>query len=331
MPWKSIESEFAKKTGLPYEKNQLKHKWDWMRIRWSLWRALKGKETGLGWDHEKGTISASEDWWKKKIEENAAFKAFQNEGLEPELECKMDQLFGVSVAQGAFKFTPTERAKETTYVPSSPIYIPTPPDTSAFATNYENKTTISPSPSVYIPTLPTNPIDDVTYGYDDDVSENVGFNHNESTRDWQEVWNDSTKIPSLSPQRDDESNISGRKRSSENDVMESSKSRKTAYGKKGGAAVLMEKMDAMVKLVTERNAKDLELMTLEARTLDDSSHSLVDSLAKLVAMPELINGSPEFCFACTMVEDPNKRIVLNSMPDDHTRLQFIKYLFEKDG
>ncbi|WCJ29493.1 hypothetical protein M5689_011126 [Euphorbia peplus] len=295
-----------------------------MRTRWSLWRALKGKETGLGWDHEKGTISASEDWWKKKIEENAAFRAFQNEGLEPELECKMDQLFGVSVAQGAFKFTPIERAKETTYVPSSPIYIPTPPDTSAFARNYENETTVSPSPSVYIPTLPTNPIDDVTYGYDDDVSENVGFNHNESTRDWQEVWNDSTKIPSLSPQRDDESAISGRKRSSENDVMESSKSRKTAYGKKGGPAVLMEKMDVMVKLVTERNAKDLELMTLEARTLNDSSHSLADSLAKLVAMPELINGSPEFCFACTMVEDPNKRIVLNSMPDDHTRLQFIK-------
>ena len=53
MPWKVLEVEFQKRTSLSYDKNKLKNKWDWMRNRWSLWKALKGKETGLGWDHEK--------------------------------------------------------------------------------------------------------------------------------------------------------------------------------------------------------------------------------------------------------------------------------------
>ena len=73
IPWKILEVEFKKKTGLSYDKPKLKNKWDWMRNRWSLWKSLKGKETGLGWDHEIGTISASDDWWKEKIEVSPYF------------------------------------------------------------------------------------------------------------------------------------------------------------------------------------------------------------------------------------------------------------------
>ncbi|GMI72825.1 hypothetical protein like AT5G05800 [Hibiscus trionum] len=76
MPWKVLEIEFQKKTSLAYDKNKLKNKWDWLRNRWSLWKALKGKEIGLGWDHEKGTISASEEWWSKKIEKIYILKLF---------------------------------------------------------------------------------------------------------------------------------------------------------------------------------------------------------------------------------------------------------------
>ena len=53
MSWKVQEVEFQKRTSLSYDKNKLKNKWDWMRNRWSLLKALKGKETGLSWDHEK--------------------------------------------------------------------------------------------------------------------------------------------------------------------------------------------------------------------------------------------------------------------------------------
>ena len=71
-------------------------------------------------------------------------------------------------------------------------------------------------------------------------------------------------------------------------------------------------------------------MNLEARPLDDSSYTLVDSLAKLVSMLGLIPGSLEFCFACTFIEDPQKRIILNGMPNDNSRLQWIKFLYAKN-
>uniref|UniRef100_A0A803MZC3 Transposase n=1 Tax=Chenopodium quinoa TaxID=63459 RepID=A0A803MZC3_CHEQI len=199
------------------------------RIPWK--KALKGKETGLGWDHEKGTISASEEWWKNKIEENAHYKAFQDEGIDPDLDLKMDQLFGVSVAQGVHRFTPVQIEKEDVYIPSPP------------SVNFG----------------------DVPFQYDDEMSENEAFNNIQSRREWQE-----------------------------------------------GSGMLLEKLDAMVKIVTERNMKDMELMNLESQKLDSSSSSLADSLAKLVSLPGLIPGSQEFCFACTLIEDPQKRIILDA-------------------
>ena len=84
--------------------------------------------------------------------------------------------------------------------------------------------------------------------------------------------------------------------------------------------MLREKLDAMVKVITEMNIKDLELMNLEARTLNDSSYTLTDSLAKLVSMPDLIPSTPAFYFAWTLIEDPQQRIILKGMPDDTLRL-----------
>jgi len=66
--WKDIVPAFQNKTNLAWSREQLKHKYDGLKVRWALWKKLKGKETGLGWDHEKGTIAASDEWWMKKIE-----------------------------------------------------------------------------------------------------------------------------------------------------------------------------------------------------------------------------------------------------------------------
>jgi len=60
--------EFQKKTNLTWSREQLKHKYDGLKVRWALWKKLKEKETGLGWDYEKGIIAASDEWWMKKIE-----------------------------------------------------------------------------------------------------------------------------------------------------------------------------------------------------------------------------------------------------------------------
>ncbi|MBA0653533.1 hypothetical protein Goklo_020698 [Gossypium klotzschianum] len=70
--------------------------------------------------------------------------------------------------------------------------------------------------------------------------------------------------------------------------------------------MLMEKLDVMVRVFIERSIKYMELMNLKAHTLVDSSHTLVDSLAKLVSLPSSISTTPEFCFACTLIEDPRK-------------------------
>ena len=32
------------------------------------WAKLIGKDTGLGWDGEKKTITASDEWWEAKIQ-----------------------------------------------------------------------------------------------------------------------------------------------------------------------------------------------------------------------------------------------------------------------
>ncbi|KAJ8423348.1 hypothetical protein Cgig2_022521 [Carnegiea gigantea] len=43
------------------------HNYEGLKVRWASWKSLQGKEIGLGWDHEKGTIVASDEWWLKKI------------------------------------------------------------------------------------------------------------------------------------------------------------------------------------------------------------------------------------------------------------------------
>ncbi|GMJ06737.1 hypothetical protein HRI_004342900 [Hibiscus trionum] len=103
-----------------------------------------------------------------------------------------------------------------------------------------------------------------------------------------------------------------------------------------GSTLLLEKLDAMVQVVTEKNIKDMELMNAEARSLVKSSHSnvessltLVDSLSKLVSLSGLVPSTLEF-FSCTLIDDPQKRTILSALPDDNARLNWIKYLFERE-
>ncbi|KAK8627398.1 hypothetical protein V6N13_135010 [Hibiscus sabdariffa] len=232
------------------------------------------------------TISQRMPW-----KENIHFKAFQDEGIESELEHKMEQLFGVSVAQGIHKFTPVMDCSQ---------------HASVGYNQYEC-------------------VDEMT-------GENITFTCGETNEKWQEIWNDSSprSSPIRSPQSNEHETFErrGSKRTNESDVLGSRKSAKVdSIRKIGGAALLTEKLDIMVEAITQRNKRDMELMKLEVH--GDSSHSLADSLAKLVSMPNLIPGSPEFCFACTLIEDPQKRTILRGIPDDISRLQWIKYLFDK--
>nr|GLL21952.1 uncharacterized protein LOC109184191 isoform X2 [Ipomoea trifida] len=98
-----------------------------MRARWGLWKQLKGRETGLGWDPEKGTISATDEWWDLKIKENPKFVAFREEGFEFELETKIDQIFGC-YSQGSLKFNPLfDSPQGHLQHESDEVYVPSPP------------------------------------------------------------------------------------------------------------------------------------------------------------------------------------------------------------
>ncbi|GAV67120.1 Myb_DNA-bind_3 domain-containing protein/DDE_4 domain-containing protein/UBN2_2 domain-containing protein [Cephalotus follicularis] len=65
--WKSLVETFGRETGRAYDYNKLKNKWDQLKKDYLLWRALLGIDTRLGWDSEKMTVDASDDWWKRRI------------------------------------------------------------------------------------------------------------------------------------------------------------------------------------------------------------------------------------------------------------------------
>ncbi|KAG5049115.1 hypothetical protein JHK85_010218 [Glycine max] len=66
--WANIAEKFNKATNLRYEYKQFRNRWDSLKKKWQLWAKLIGKDTGLGWDGEKRTIAASDEWWEAKIQ-----------------------------------------------------------------------------------------------------------------------------------------------------------------------------------------------------------------------------------------------------------------------
>ncbi|CAH9129556.1 unnamed protein product, partial [Cuscuta epithymum] len=235
--WKKIELDFLEETKLPWDKMKLKNKLDTIKKSWSLWKQLKGKETGLGWDHVKGTISASSDWWALKIQENAKFEQFQDEGIEPELEYKMDQIFATS-AQGNLKYTPGNIISE------EDLHVD--------------------ADDVYIPSLPTDIHHDMGAGEE----ENNDGVHGTTNASWDDLWcelsptssSPSTHIPQISQTgRDD---IRKGKRALEGDSSQSSKSAKTNQKKKTGMAAFQEMFGGMMEVVLKRGESINEVTNL---------------------------------------------------------------------
>ena len=208
----------------------------------------------------------------------------------------MEQLFGVFVAQGVHRFTSVQIEKELVYIPSTPL---------------------------------SANLGDASFSRDDEMIENDILN-NQSDMEWKDVWDDNTSNPSPISNEYDVTRSRSKRVCDNSYASEGSKKYcRPESSKKKGAGLLLDKLDTMVKVVTERSLKDMELMNLEACNLANSSTSLADSLAKLISLLDLVPGSPEFCFACTLIEDPQKRIILDGMPDDYSRIQWLKYLYQK--
>ncbi|KAK9033686.1 hypothetical protein V6N11_049872 [Hibiscus sabdariffa] len=105
--WIKIVKNFENETGKPYTLRQLKNRWDLLKKEWKLWKKLKEKDTGLGWDHMKGTIDASEDWWESRLKMVPEAQRFKSAGIDPEVEGKLDQMFRGIVATGDKAWAPS--------------------------------------------------------------------------------------------------------------------------------------------------------------------------------------------------------------------------------
>ncbi|KAK9267824.1 hypothetical protein L1049_010260 [Liquidambar formosana] len=103
--WKNLVANFNAATGRDYDRKQLKNRLDTVRKDWVLWEFLLGKETGLGWDSERQTVAADDEWWEKKIQMNPEVAKFRIKGLD---HChKLDEIYRPVTATGARAWAPT--------------------------------------------------------------------------------------------------------------------------------------------------------------------------------------------------------------------------------
>ncbi|KAI9378196.1 hypothetical protein POPTR_018G054501v4 [Populus trichocarpa] len=104
--WKFLITSFKEQIGHAFTKTQLKNKWDGCKNDWRIWNKLVS-ETSIGWNSELGTISASDEWWKQKIQEIKGAKKFRHVGIEPSLKNKFDRMYSNIVATRAFAWAPS--------------------------------------------------------------------------------------------------------------------------------------------------------------------------------------------------------------------------------
>jgi hypothetical protein len=63
--YKNVIARFKERTGIVYTRMQFKNRWDKLKQDYGIWKKLKRKETGLGWDESGKNIVMPESWWKK--------------------------------------------------------------------------------------------------------------------------------------------------------------------------------------------------------------------------------------------------------------------------
>jgi hypothetical protein len=64
--WKNIQTKFQERTTYAYNRFQLKNRWDALKREFASFAKLVDKETGLGWDDDKKTVKADDEWWNAK-------------------------------------------------------------------------------------------------------------------------------------------------------------------------------------------------------------------------------------------------------------------------
>ncbi|KAK7311263.1 hypothetical protein RJT34_09284 [Clitoria ternatea] len=95
--WRNIAGSFNAKTGLRYDKRQIKNHYDSTRKLWKIWVKLIGEDS-MKWDPETETFGASEEDWHNCIE--AYPEAAQFRFKEVEFFDKLNALFDGGIPTG---------------------------------------------------------------------------------------------------------------------------------------------------------------------------------------------------------------------------------------
>ncbi|KAI3458941.1 hypothetical protein Pfo_015604 [Paulownia fortunei] len=104
--WNKICVDFVQKSGLNYDKKQLKNHWDNTKQDWKVWYTLITSYTGLGWDNIKNTVSVSDEWWDEYLKANPDAIKYRYKGLENFDE--LTSLFKKGYATGKNAWAPSE-------------------------------------------------------------------------------------------------------------------------------------------------------------------------------------------------------------------------------
>ncbi|CAL5404608.1 unnamed protein product [Camellia sinensis] len=95
--WNNIEGLFHKKSGIRYEKKQLKNHWDATKEQWKIWCKLI-RTSSMRWDSSTQTFGASEQDWAYYIQGNPEAAQFRFKELP--LRDKLDIIFDGTVDSG---------------------------------------------------------------------------------------------------------------------------------------------------------------------------------------------------------------------------------------
>ncbi|CAM0955438.1 unnamed protein product [Alopecurus aequalis] len=87
--YEEVANQFKIRTRLEYKRDQFKNKWDKLKIDYNIFKKLRLRETGAGWDYERNTVKQDDEWWKKAKKEIKGIGKFRKQGLRNEENLKV--------------------------------------------------------------------------------------------------------------------------------------------------------------------------------------------------------------------------------------------------
>ncbi|KAL5733104.1 hypothetical protein ACOSQ2_032796 [Xanthoceras sorbifolium] len=106
--WRNIVESFYNKTGLRYDKKQMKNHWDSSKEQWKVWCKLI-ETSSMKWDPEISTFGASDEDWTDYIQANPEAAQFRFKELQH--TDKLNIIFDGTINSGDTE-VPTQRKRQ---------------------------------------------------------------------------------------------------------------------------------------------------------------------------------------------------------------------------